>query len=129
MFESEGNPIVFEKLAKDPYTRQSINKMRSAVYKISSGISKIAFKSAFNHMNWTNLKPLAFRDRFSELERTNLLISKAIQRVKIGDYITKFHYTTNGSHKQFFQLFDDTNLRWTSRQSNIVKVRACHSCK
>jgi hypothetical protein len=78
MFESEGNPIVFDKLAKDPYTRQSINKMRSSCYKISNGIAKIAFRSAFNHLNWTNLKPRAFRDRFSEMERNNILIQRAV---------------------------------------------------
>jgi hypothetical protein len=116
MLETEGNPIVFDKLAKDPYTRQSINKMRSSCYKISSGISKMAFRRAFDNMNWTNLKPVAFRDRFSELEKNNLLIQKAVQRIKIGDYITKFHYTTSGSHKQFFQLVDETNLRWTSKK-------------
>lgn len=89
--------------------------MRNSCYKISNGISKIAFRSAFQNLNWNKLKPVAFRDRFSELERSNLLIQGAVQRIKIGDFLTKFHFTTKGSHKQFFQLVDETNLRWTSK--------------
>jgi hypothetical protein len=129
MLESEGNPIIFDKLMNDPYTRQSVNKVRSSCYKVVSGISKIAFRKAFEHLNLNKLKPVAFRDRFSELERINKLINRAVNRIREGDFLTKFHFTTRGSHKQFFKLFDETNIRWTSKKSNIEKVRSCHSRK
>ena len=102
MLESEGNPIVFDKLMNDPYTRQSVNKVRSSCYKIVSGIYKIAFRRAFEHLNLNKLKPLAFRDRFSELEKVNKIINRAVSKVRNGDFLTKFHFTSRGSHKQFF---------------------------
>lgn len=127
MMEKENNPLIIEKMAKDPYTRQSVNLLRSSVKKISSCVSKIAFREAFKVMNWRKLKPVAFKNRFDELEKNSQIIAKALNTIRNGDFLDKFHYTTRGHHKQYFQLIDDT-LRWTSKQKNIGKIRACHTC-
>lgn len=125
MMEKENNPLIFEKMSKDPYTRQSVGVMRQSVKKIISGVNKLAFRQVFQTINWRKLKPIAFRNRFDDLEKNSPLISNAVQVVKSGDFLDKYHYTTAGSRKQYFQVVDDT-LRWTSKKSNITKVRACH---
>lgn len=71
MLETEGNPIVFDKLNSDPYTRHSMNKVRSACYKIESGILKLAFRSAFKNLNFSKLKPVAFRDKHQIKEKNS----------------------------------------------------------
>lgn len=78
MLETEENPIVFDKLSKDPYTRNSINKLRSSCDVIANSISKIAFRRAFEHMHLKKLKPVSLRDRFSEVERRSVPVQKAI---------------------------------------------------
>lgn len=127
MIEKENNHLIFEKMSKDPYTRQSVNKLRSSLKTITESINRFAFREVFKTLNWRKLKPLAFKNRFDELEKNSHLINRAVNIVRNGDFLDKFHFSTSGHHKQFFQLIEDT-LRWTSKKSNITKIRACHTC-
>lgn len=102
IFEDEQNPIIFNKLATDSYTRNSMVKLRNSCDKIVSGISKIAFRAVFKDLNMAKLKPVAFRDKFAIAQMTRPIINKGVLKIKLGDFLTKLNLTSGGKSKQFF---------------------------
>ena len=127
--EKETNPIILDKLESDTYTRHCVSTMRSSINKIVSGISKIALRKIFEDHKWKRLKTVGFSQRLQNPNQISEIQQKSVNIIKLGGYLEKFHYTTRGSKKQFFQLVDETTLRWASKKSYINNLRYCHSCK
>ena len=131
MLDGEFNPVLLKKLTNDSYTRESLNLYKRSTEKIVNTFFKIGARDAFDALKekfiqayMAQSRKLARKERY---DLKNPLVKRAISAIKRGEYVVKYHFTTNGKHKQFFKLLDEVTLRWTSKEKNIQKLRACHS--
>ena len=57
----------------------------------------------------------------------SVLSQKARETVNTGDYLTKLNYTSNGSLKKFFRVFNNSSIRWAKKPAYLTNMRNCHS--
>lgn len=124
--KNENNPLILNKVANDPYTRDSIQKMRNSVKIISNIEYKMYAKMAFEKIHWKDLKPLAIRRQPQEEQVTPDFIYDALAFVHKGGYMKKLNYSTSGGRKQFFKVHEG-KLIWADKESRIKKAKKNHS--
>jgi hypothetical protein len=122
LFEGEYNPIILEKLMKDTYTREAINNLRLKVAKIDK-----FFKRCFFMPGWSALSKRARVERRKSFLITSQTAYKYYLKIKDGEYLDKYNYSSNGHRKQFFKIVDQKVLKWADKDKDIAKAKASHS--
>ena len=110
---------------KDSYTKDAVTNLRLKISKIEKGVKKAFFMPAWNKL----MKKSRLERRKSHLvESTNAY--EYYKSILKGEYLDKFHLSSNGHKKQFFQIVDTKELRqlrWCDKEKDITKISACHS--
>lgn len=122
-FENEHNPIILEKMMKDNFTRDAIHTLKLKVTKIDKLTKRGMCMPFFNLM----------ANRARQERRKSFLVDSQLAyrfylKIKDGEYLEKFHYSSNGSRKEFFKIVDSKYLRWNPDPKKVNNPKAgCHS--
>lgn len=107
---------------KDSYTRDAVHILKLKVTKIDRLVKRCAFMPFFNKI----AKKANLERRKSTLVDSQIAF-KCFVKAKEGEILEKFHYSSNGSRKEFFKIMDNKFLRWTRDKKNIELPKKCHS--
>ena len=114
--------MIIERMAKDPYTKQSLLLLRSSLNVFTKGVMKLMLGPVMNELKLYKSNSKAFKSRFEYTEYSSPLVQNALEAVRAGDYLQKYHLSTNGHKKQFFKVIED-GVRWSSSPNNITKEK------
>jgi len=118
----ENNELIIERMAKDPYTKNSMFLLKRTLNIFSKGILKMSIGPIFENLKFYKSSSKAFKSRFDYTEYSSELVMGALEVVRKGDYLMKYHLSTNGHKKQFFKVVED-GLRWSSSPANINREK------
>lgn len=121
-FEEEYNPIILEKMMKDNYTRDAVHVLKLKVAKIDRLVKRSFFMPFFN-----KIAKQANKERRKSFLIDSQLAFKYFLRTRDGEQLEKFHYSSNGSRKEFFKVIDNKYLRWSKDKKNITNPAKCHN--
>jgi hypothetical protein len=122
-FEEEYNPIILEKMMKDNFTRDAIHTLKLKVTKIDK-LAKRAFYMPF----FNKIAKRARLERRKSFLVDSQLAYRFYLKIKDGEQLEKFHYSSNGSRKEFFKIVDSKYLRWAPDAKKVNNPKAnCHS--
>lgn len=108
---------------KDNFTRDAIHNLKLKVTKIERLVKRAMYLPFFNVVN--NKARLERRKSF--LIDSQLAYSYYL-KIKDGEYLEKFHYSSNGSRKEFFKIVDSKYLKWNPDPKKVNNPKAgCHS--
>lgn len=94
-------------MMKDNYTRDAIHTLKLKVTKIDKLIKRAYYMPFFNKI----AKRAKFERRKSFLVDSQLAY-RCYLKIKDGGLLEKFHYSSNGSRKEYFKVVDSKYLRW-----------------
>lgn len=108
---------------KDNFTRDAIHNLKLKVTKIDRLIKRSMYLPFFNNMN-----DKARRERRKSFLVDSQLAYRYYLKIKDGEFLEKFHYSSNGSRKEFFKIVDSKYLRWNPEPKKVNNPKAgCHS--
>jgi hypothetical protein len=113
---------VLEKMMKDNYTRDAVHILKLKITKIDRLAKRCAFMPFFNKI----AKKANLERRKSFLVDSQMAF-KCFMRTRDGEVLEKFHYSSNGSRKEFFKVTDNKYLRWSRDKKNIAVPNKCHT--
>lgn len=122
VIQTETNPSVLEHMKNDPYTRESIQKLRFSVKSLVSAIEKFGYRIALSKVHYHKIKPVAHRS----ILITHAYMLKALSFIEQGGMMKKFHFTSKGSKFNYFKIQDGRELRWSNNKSKLNNPKKCH---
>lgn len=108
---------------KDNFTRDAIHNLKLKVNKIDKLIKRGLCTPFFNIV--ANKARLERRKSFLV---DSQLAYRCYLKIKDGEFLDKYHYSSNGHKKDFFKIVDSKYLRWNPDKNKVNNPKAnCHS--
>lgn len=105
---------------KDSYTREAVHTLKLKLAKIDRLTKRALFTPFFNRLN----------DKTKLERRKSFLIEsqyayKCFVKTREGEVLEKYHFSSNGSRKEFFKIVDNQYIRWCPDKKNITNLKKC----